>query len=186
MKLLSLISLCVLLAACSPEEVTIATVSTDAGGGIACKGNDDCTPNEFCSKQTCGDVVGVCTLRPLLCDNSTAPSCGCTGVAYWNDCLRKQQGDSLREIGECTTAHMTCNGPSDCPSGGFCGRLLIQDHVPCPMNLQGSCWVLPDTCPTPTVTENWKQCGPPFQCHDTCSAIRDGQPHHAEHGPSCP
>lgn len=186
MRALVALALTLALTACSVEEITIATVDTDAGGGKICKGNDDCAPNELCAKASCTDITGGCELRPLLCDATPAPSCGCSGVTYWNDCLRKQEGEAFGGAGECVVNAAKCQLASDCPSGASCAR-LVPDHVPCPPNMQGYCWWLPDTCPaTQPTMQQWAECGVLGVCHDTCAAIRDGHPHHAEHGPICP
>ena len=167
------------IVACSAEQVTVATISTDAGGGRLCKGNDDCSANEYCVKQTCGDVTGDCELRPLLCDDTQAPSCGCSGMTYWNDCLRMQQGDSAGVSGECRINPRKCMSASDCPSGASCAR-LVPTPMGCLQNPPGACWVLPGKCPPPSSSQRWEPCGPGMACEDTCTAIRDGRPHHAK------
>ena len=85
-----------------------ARPGTKCGGFIINPGI--CGENEFCQRRAgqCFnfDVGGTCTVKPLRCPLRRGvfyiPQCGCNGVTYANDCLRRQAGVSLAHVGKCT------------------------------------------------------------------------------------
>jgi hypothetical protein len=179
----------VLLAtSCATDDVVVATLKPAVPSEPSCASNADCQPTAYCDKAGCTDASGSCRLRPLLCDSNSSPDCGCDGVTYWNDCLRKQSGVASATDGECTTAAATCISPdaSDCPVvGASCARLLPRGPD-CSEDTIGACWMLPADCP-PVLgsTERWRACSAANACDDTCVAIRSGEPHQREFGPGC-
>jgi len=183
--------LALVASACAVDEVVVATIATDGGDAAVggCKTNDDCDVTDFCARASCGDPTGVCTARKVLCDPGFAPSCGCDGVTYWNDCLRSRSGASASTPGECTTNVAKCNEPtaSACPlpSGvASCARLLFPGAM-CSPTISGRCWVLPGDCAMAGgPPDRWEQCGTRM-CQPTCDAIRSGIPHRPERPGVC-
>jgi hypothetical protein len=192
--------------ACSDEEIVLATVSpTDAGPGDQakrCVDNRDCSATTFCSRKGCGDLGGTCEARPVVCEEGPMPVCGCDGITYWNDCLRRTVGTSLARPGECSDTALLCGmgghkdgpgssggpGSEGCPFGSFCARLLPPDigtSVMCPFDVTGTCWALPAICPEHGGPDRWIHCDPSKSfCTSTCEAIRTGDPH--KRATSCP
>jgi hypothetical protein len=181
----------VLASACSNEEIVLATVTASEGGtsGEAkrCVENKDCSSTMFCSRKDCDDAGGICEPRPLVCDDAPMPICGCDGVTYWNDCLRRTVGVGPLRPGECSDTARVCSkggkgggGPGgvECPSGASCARLLPPDGTNCTPNVQGTCWALPAVCPDHAGPDRWLSCDPhKMGCFSTCDAIRSGEPY---------
>jgi len=173
-----------LAAACGAKDVVVA-YEVEAGAR-PCTTEAECHKNEACVKAACGATSGTCERRPDVCPNDGAPVCGCDGISYWNDCLRRQAGVAAATQGACPIdSGAPCGGKMNAPCANArasCARLLPPG--PCPPDARGTCWILPDTCPAATVA--WLACGPqPMQCVDTCTAIRSGQPAHTP-GQGCP
>jgi hypothetical protein len=182
-------------ASCAVEEIVAATSERhlDDGGHHPhpCTNNDECHPEEFCAKVTCEDAEGACVRRPIVCGATPEPSCGCDGITYLNDCLRRTKGIAAATPDECDATAVACGGPAKtaCPDGSYCAQLLSAGPVPvCPADAPGTCWVLPTDCGPPAPGDRWMPCGPPAPCVDTCTAIRASIPHwRAPAGaPECP
>jgi hypothetical protein len=183
-----------LASACADEEIVLAKLPRSPDGRmpaelIRCTDTKECPAKAFCTKSACGDVGGVCEPRPVVCEEEPRPVCGCDGVTYWNDCLRRAAGVSALREGECAETALTCGarggdptrpppppGPMDpqpapdpfggCPSGALCARLLpFGADGPlgpndCPPDVPGTCWALPAVCPGDrTGADRWTACG---------------------------
>ncbi len=175
---------------CNTEDVVVAQDFTQPMGG-ACTDTLDCGPVAFCAKPSCGAPHGECQLRPVLCDEASAVTCGCDGVNYWNDCLRRQNGIAAMVPGQCTAQYVTCGGRrgTACPTAGaFCARLLPGGSGPCDPGLAGACWVLPPHCTGGDAgAAEWESCGSrSSSCVDICSAIRSEAPYRQGNTASCP
>lgn len=167
------------LSACSTSEIVVATTQHDEPG-TRCATNADCPENAFCAKAECTDDRGGCEARPAICDDDSAPTCGCDGVNYWNDCLRRQAGVSSASIGECIEGVAACSDPGaqECPvSGASCARLVFPSNGVCDSQAPGTCWLLPDACPDGGTSDRWRSCSDSTACADTCTAIRSGVPY---------
>jgi hypothetical protein len=46
-------------------------------------------------------VGGTCIVKPVICDLSYVPVCGCDHKTYGNDCERQAAGAQLDHTGEC-------------------------------------------------------------------------------------
>jgi hypothetical protein len=76
----------------------------DGGVAIQCGGpmSTPCPPGWFCNILSCGkNASGACEIIPSACPMIWAPVCGCDGVTYGNDCLRKAAGVPLDHTGQC-------------------------------------------------------------------------------------
>lgn len=168
-----------------------ARPAVEAGAAQRCASNDDCIPptSTFCAKSSCDAPEGECEERPVACDhtpdNAGPLVCGCDGVNYWSDCLRKADGVASRTQGECTFPFAACDGGAPphttCPvPDAFC---FIQSMGECngaigEVTSGGVCWVLPFECPAEGGVRNWQSCGEtPGECVDLCSAIQSSKPH---------
>jgi hypothetical protein len=195
-----------LVSACAEEEIVLATLPAPSKTappkeGLRCVEDATCGANEFCARKGCGEVGGACEPRPVICEEDAAPVCGCDGITYWNDCLRRAAGTTAMTDGECGPSGRLCGivlpskvppggppGPGEpapgaetCPQDTYCARLLGPSGGPpveCPADAPGTCWALPAVCPTVgTGPDRWLACGPPDGCKTTCDAIRSRQPH---------
>jgi hypothetical protein len=159
--------------------------------GGPCVDTLDCGPLAFCAKPSCGAAQGECQLRPDLCDETPATTCGCDGVNYWNDCLRRQNGISASVAGECTVQYAMCGGHRGmaCPTAGaLCAKLVPGGAVPCDPEMAGVCWVLPPHCPAGDGgAAAWQGCSPrSAPCADVCLAIRSEAPYRQASAATCP
>ena len=170
-----------LLASCTDNPVVLATLAPPGAPANEerCGGND-CAPGTFCEKPTCDSPAGSCLPFPTVCPSDEAPVCGCDGITYFNDCLRRAAGAGAAHAGECDRDARPCHDSDDCPSGTVCSLLAGSDLRDCDRELRGRCWVVPAECPPPGA-DRWQPCGPPppgpIACVDTCNAIRSGVPH---------
>jgi hypothetical protein len=152
--------------------------------GARCTGPAQCEQDQYCSKISCDtQEVGVCTAKPKgTCDNTPALGvCGCSGVQYWNDCLRKQHGEVFADPSTCARLS-PCSSTTDgsCAFGSTCA---LRSATCGPFGAKGVCVVLPDSCPgvvggiaLPTVVS----CAPGDAggCMDFCSAVKARVPFH--------
>jgi hypothetical protein len=185
-----LVALCVGVApGCGVDDVVVARQTAESMNG-PCMDSLDCSPVAFCAKPTCGAAEGECQPRPVLCDDQSATMCGCDGVNYWNDCLRRQNGIPASTPGECGGPYAPCGGHrgTACPTAGaLCARLAPGSAGYCDPELAGVCWVLPPECPPDDGGTLWQSCGQrPSFCVDVCQAIRSETPFRLPFGPSCP
>jgi hypothetical protein len=177
--------------ACADEQIVLATLPPGFDGGTAvdpkrCVDSNGCSAKELCARATCGDVAGSCELAPLLCDEDARPVCGCDGITYWNDCLRRAAGVTSMIPGECGYNARKCgrggHGPAPgsdmgCSDGTYCARLLPNDGPPdfCSDDAPGTCWALPAVCPEHGGPDRWLACGTAKgACTSSCDAIRSG------------
>lgn len=173
-----LAALVAVLAGCGPVDLEVITVP-DAGAfqpppGPPCATSDQCLAGQLCEKAACGDALGRCVLQPSVCDGETRPSCGCDGVTYLNDCLRRAAGvEAVAERGPCQDLARTCDAGSPCPSGAFCARLVQPSQ--CGLPAAGTCWVVPEVCQG-AAREHFLACGDTQQCLDLCQAVRREAP----------
>jgi len=172
------------MAACGPVDITVVNVpdgGEPAAQGAPCASNTACLAGQFCQKSACSDSLGHCEQRPVLCPSDGPPLCGCDGITYWNDCLRKRAG-----IAAVSSDRMQCSNPrtcdlsTPCPTGTYCARLI--KPFECGNNVLGACWDLPDgecTGPMP----KFAACGFTTPCVDVCTAIRTELPRAEMRGP---
>lgn len=182
--------------ACSPENILVATTPiADAGDDTKpdstvptsddaatmqpdCSSNADCELQQYCAKSRCEDARGVCMSRPTLCDPAPDPACGCDGVNYFNDCLRRANGIASAIHGECDDSAILCGlTQSDtCPNEGYCAKFPSGPY--CLPGVPGHCWVLPAQCGEDDMQgERFVLCddglgGEAPACVDLCRAIR--------------
>jgi hypothetical protein len=160
--------------------------------GYSCKSNADCPGSAWlCGKSSCSDAEGICEPRPFDCEANHAPVCGCDGITYWNDCLRKQRGEPTGSMGSCGANAKSCNSPADC-GGGDCAKLL-QNLDACGQPGRGVCHVTPPECLVVPESRWWTRCPPPGggsgdpgPCLTTCQAVQTDQPYVAAPKGACP
>jgi hypothetical protein len=167
--------------ACATQEVVLLDLPTGAAtsagpAGKPCVDNRDCPLSFFCGKDSCGAMLGRCDPLPLLCDADLGPSCGCDGVTYWNDCLRRLAGSAAGTKGECSQAAALCGGMDAraCPKGAICTR--VSPVGVCDPMEPGRCWGLPANCPA-EIAVRAQSCAPERGCVDLCSALKSAAPH---------
>jgi hypothetical protein len=154
-----------------------------AGGmvGMPCTSEEECAAGWKCEKQGCQATTGVCAPQPVFCPPDPQPVCGCDGITYWNDCIRRQAGAVVDVPGECRGTACACDVGADCGVPfASCSHLILSDTCGHGM---GSCWLLPPQCLPNNDSKMWKECrppdaaGPPPGCVDTCWAIASEHPH---------
>lgn len=171
--------------ACMEEDIVLATVPKAAGPAataIRCVDSAECGAGSFCDRRRCHEPAGTCAPFPVSCTDDEHPVCGCDGVTYFNDCLRRAAGVAGSEDDECGGPPAGCAGPKEtCPEGAVCAKLqgfAGPERQVCGGPPKGRCWVLPATCPPPTRSDRWDECGEApeaLRCIGTCSAIRSGK-----------
>jgi hypothetical protein len=162
-------------AACAPEEIVIATAVDPKP---PCTSNDDCGADEHCAKAACGDRTGKCERRPVNCGAELREVCGCDGVQYWNDCLRRASGVESFTPGLCGPSARMCGGPrgETCPGDAFCARVFPPGMCP-PREAPGRCWLVPADC-SALPGDRFSSCAPGGPaCVDLCAAIKSEIPH---------
>ncbi len=167
---------------CSPSDAVVAYKKVTDGGGAGsdggpCLQSSDCEEGFFCSKADCLADGGTCQGRPAAsdCPSEFGAACGCDGVKYWNDCLRRVAGVNPSNcLGQSTPP---CQSSAECPgadAGAVCSKLG------CGLPYGGICWVLPASCPADTIYTipvTFERCSSPGECGlDLCSAIRSEEP----------
>ncbi|HEY8079787.1 MAG TPA: hypothetical protein VIF62_36905 [Labilithrix sp.] len=182
-RLLPLLAL--LLLGCTDEAIVLASIPESASDGGShptprkCVVTSDCGEGQICEKKDCDDRQGVCEPHPALCGNEEHVVCGCDGVTYFNDCLRKVASVAPLYEGECESEARPCNASAPCPAGGTCAVLLGFDVASCSETAPGTCWAVPSTCPAPrdTETDRWSACDEDgLPCATTCQAVT-GKPY---------
>lgn len=168
-------------------ETSTATVTSTTGMPTEpCGDVYDCGNYFFCQKDSCSTAIGACEPRPVLSDPDPDPVCGCDGVTYWNDSLRRQFGVASSTAGECSEYARRCDSGEDCGAFGmFCARILPPGRS-CGPELypppKGTCWAVPPRgeglmdsnifllCPNPSMPA-------PEHCVDSHWAITSQFPH---------
>lgn len=134
-----------------------------------CTTSEECGKGRYCSRRRCEDAQGECASRDTVCPTAQDPVCGCDGISYFNDCLRRQNGVTAYTLGECSeTEARTCGlaDPAPCPEGAFCGRLSSEPDpslMICEVDLlwvRGRCWVTPACDPQARGGEEYIPCVP--------------------------
>jgi len=171
-----------MVGSCSSTDVILATLPAgdDAGTGhgpLRCSGND-CPAGSYCEKSSCDALSGTCQFYPVDCGDAGPPECGCDGITYFDDCLRRENGIASFVPGPCWQGNaMPCGGPDggSCPPGAVCSLLQGRE---CSPDAEGSCWVIPLQCPASEPgSDRWDSCAPGQECVDTCTALKTGGPH---------
>jgi hypothetical protein len=167
------------MSGCDGREVPLAEYDDEVHQKDNCRADADCKdPAAYCRKTSCGVPSGICERKPSVCLGNFAPTCGCDGVTYWNECARRRSGVAERETGECTRDVAQCNAAQPCKNPeALCARLLppaAPDR--CEQRTSGTCWALADDCAAPK-SPSWSVCGEPSgQCQDLCAAIQSQKP----------
>ena len=181
----------VVASACAATEVVVAEGPTaDAGSdaaadglGVAraCASAAECTAGELCERSACGDAHGLCVPLPPPCVGAGDPVCGCDGVTYWNDCVRRERRVTSANPGPCGgggAPAVSCVDAAACPNAGAACGHLAPPGGPCSGSVPGTCWQLPATCPAgpPPPGQGFVGCGVGGACFDLCEAVRSGLP----------
>ncbi len=187
-------------ASCSEETIVIANLPvTDSGASAPapkpCLDSSTCAAGYYCQLPEChppAGTAGTCVALPEVCTEPYGPVCGCDNVTYWSDCLRQKNGvawyskaepcqnDPQNTINACGT---DVPNSTPCVAPALCAQLGGSMHGgsfggDCGHGSPGTCWVLPDQCPSTAVDHDqnlWDSCSPTGnKCVDTCNAIRYG------------
>jgi hypothetical protein len=157
-------------AGCGTDEIVVAQVNV----GQPCKTMSDCLLGEYCDIGTCDADGGTCQVPPTSCDsdNSFDQVCGCDGVLFWNDCVRRSHS-----VAAVSHDCMSPSPPRDCadqpcPPGSICGKFNFNCS---PANTAlSTCWVLPATCPSDNMGR-YSSCDGTRPCMNLCTAIGTGE-----------
>jgi hypothetical protein len=171
------------LLACGSDDIVLANIPSEDGGRtppqLRCVTEDDCPSGFFCGKQTCDSPAGSCESFPGRCSDEMSAVCGCDGITYFNNCLRRAAGVASSQPGPCPLGSAPCKSSVHCPPPSKCARLLGA----CSQDPVGSCWVIPATCGSSPEDDGWIACGEGSGCLNTCNAIRSGKTYRAS---TCP
>jgi Kazal-type serine protease inhibitor domain len=156
--------------------------SSDAfgpSGARGCVNNEGCRSDEVCIPTSCSDPRGTC-VRPSLCNAEQDPVCGCDGVTYFNDCLRRQQGMGFQHDGECDEkVARPCHPFLPCDPDTRCKMLLFNRSCDPANFVPGKCWKIPDC--SSRGEPRFQSCVPGAQgerqCVTACEAIKTEEPH---------
>jgi hypothetical protein len=179
------------------DAAPIVCTLSDAGTGTGCPDGSFC---EFSEATKCPDKApegtqGTCApIRSESCANdfSFAPQCGCDGVTYFNECLRRERGVSTASAGPCFLTPLKSCDPArrddpDCPTCAVIFPSEFSIYFPdagssplaCAVasTTAGSCWVTPAcTSSSPPSGTRLRSLSCPRPCEDACLAIRAGGP----------
>jgi len=165
---------------------------------LFCKTDLDCQSSWWCQKPDCFAPLGECTPPQVFCSGPPAPVCGCDGITYWSDCVRREAATAAATPGQCRAEARPCTKAQDCGIPGAECAFLYPRPDRCDEPPSGTCWVLPRDCPAGDERggERWIECledpGAPLppdfpKCVDTCTAIRSGRAHvRPLRGVACP
>ncbi len=156
--------------------------------GLRCKTDLDCQSSWWCQKPDCFAVFGQCTPLQVFCNEPPVPVCGCNGITYWSDCVRREALIAAATPGECRAEARPCSRAEDCGTEDAECAFLYPRPDRCDEPPSGTCWVLPRDCPGGNELRGdarWIEClepGAPLppdfpKCVDTCTAIRSGRAH---------
>jgi hypothetical protein len=176
---------CMLICACAPQDIVLldlpAAATDDGDGAVArpCIVNRDCPASYMCGRVQCAAPTGRCEPLPLVCSEVSGPICGCDGVTYWNDCVRRLAKVSSSAAGECYDAPALCGGKDNraCPANTYCAH--VSPVGVCDPMEPGRCWGMPTTCPTGVKIGTYNCAAPqePANCVGLCAAIKSELPH---------
>ncbi|MDQ2644539.1 MAG: hypothetical protein M3020_12030 [Myxococcota bacterium] len=156
--------------------------------GLRCKTDMDCQGAWWCQKPDCFATYGQCTPLQVFCNEPPAPVCGCNGITYWSDCVRREATIAAATPGECRLEARPCSRAEDCGTEDAECAFLYPRPDRCDEPPSGTCWVLPRDCPSGDELRGdarWIEClepGAPLppdfpKCVDTCTAIRSVRAH---------
>ncbi len=102
---LLLVGACLLaIPACEREDILVAEVEPAASVPVPplgqCHRSDQCADDFYCEHLGCDQPIGTCRPRPFPCDLGP-PVCGCDGVTYPGECIRRASGATLDHPGKC-------------------------------------------------------------------------------------
>jgi hypothetical protein len=145
-----------LLAACEHGKGGGLPPTDGGGSGAQCGGfgGGGCAADEWCDfgRNDCGgsDGSGTCKSRPIACDDSFDPVCGCDGVVHSNECDAQAVGVDVSAVGSCPAEPGFFNcGQRQCDlSTQYCQRSGSDiggepDGFAC-IELPGTCGVTPN------------------------------------------
>jgi hypothetical protein len=101
------------------------------------------------------------------------PVCGCDKLTYANVTLVRNE--AVRGSGECTKDEATpCTG--SCSNGAKC-NLPVGGALACGGDTTGTCWRMPQTCPT--MPKKFRACGQ-VQCTSACDAVLQNRKYYSD------
>jgi hypothetical protein len=107
------------------EECDYSCSDGECISGI-CNSDSDCLERDFCEFEDCSKTIGVCVEVPQICFTLYDPVCGCDGVTYSNDCVRRMSKISKDYDGECVGE---CSTDEDCDDDYYSDKYCVGDDV---------------------------------------------------------
>jgi hypothetical protein len=178
---------------CGVTDEVIAHIAPEAGppveAGALCQSNPDCVWSElYCMKAGCDAGSGICQFKGAgTCPNDLQLKCGCSGTFYYNDCLRRQNGESAvaTDMTSCQPHPCDLTDAGSCSGGAYCAFATTPDcQVDPQRRVPSSCWALPQDCPSNVSFPGLPPFGPQVlscgksggQCMGVCDAIKQRAP----------
>jgi Kazal-type serine protease inhibitor domain len=152
----------------APRESTLA----------GCHDNDACAADEYCAQASglCGrgQSAGTCRRKPISCDDTHAPVCGCDGNVYANECAARAARVDLSAMGRCRSVPdwASCGATYCNTLTSYC-EIYLSDVLEPPTTY--SCKPLPPACKPAQRTPRSCDCFPAgTPCLTFCGFIQTG------------
>lgn len=113
---------------------------TDSVGPVACTTNAECTEEQFCKVNACGEP-GLCEPTPALCvvPQISENLCACDGLYYESTCFANMARTNVANGASCGS-ETTCSDNSGCQELEYCLKSTCGAA-------EGSCSLKPQMCP---------------------------------------
>ncbi len=149
--------------ACAPSTTVTPCKVGPAGKPTGCGAGTYCKTLSTNPIACVGD--GECEKIPVVCDNSSAPVCGCDGKTYGNPCELSKAKQNMKQAGQCGSNTCT-EGANSCPVGMYCAVPQGQ------CGTQGICFNKPPATACTGVLDQVCGCDGKAYTNASCAAVQ--------------